>query len=90
VEKLAQKIGTVCPKILHLIRQGDKVKGRRESAVNVVKKFMNECSRLNLKDLKANQVKRSFLLQDTFVPEHCLMAITIKQIHLLHPRTGCV
>jgi len=76
VEKLAQKIGTVCPKILHLIRQGDEVKGRRESAVNMVKKFMNECSGLNFKDLKANQVKRSVLFLFTFVPEHCLMART--------------
>ena len=73
VEKLSQKIGTACAKILHLIRQGDKVKGRRESAVNVVKKFMNECSGLNFKDLKANQVKRSFLFHDTFAPEHCLI-----------------
>jgi hypothetical protein len=67
VEKLAQKIGTLCPKILHLIRQGDEVKGRHELAINMVKKFLNECS--------GNQVKRSVLFHDTFVL-HCLMART--------------
>jgi len=79
VEKLAQKIGTVSPIIFCLIRQGDEVKGRRESAVNMVKKFMNECSGLNFKDLKANQVRRSVLVHDTFLSEHCLMARTMNE-----------
>jgi hypothetical protein len=56
VTSVSKTIGDLASSILGFIWKGEQVVGRQETAVKMVKNFLNRASGLNFPDLKANQV----------------------------------